>query len=301
VSTTLSPSDDVVYAPTPAARQRYRRLIRALRRNPLAVFGFAIIAVLVAFAVLAPLLVTHSPTQPDPSTTFAAPSAAHWLGTDSLGYDVFSRLVYGARVSLGMAVLSVGTGAVIGVLLGSVSGYFRGIVGDHVIMRIADAFQAMPALILALGLTAALGQSFTTAAFAIGIAFVPHFIRITRAQALVARESQFVEAARVAGAGDWWILRHHVLPSALGPIIIQATVAMGTAMLLEAGLSYLGVGIRPPTASWGGDLRTAQSFLFQAPWLAICPGVAIFLGVLAFNMIGDGLRDALDARGQTAG
>lgn len=300
MSTTLSPNDKDIRVPATVARQRDWRLLRAVQRNPLAVFGFAIIAAFIVLAVFAPVFVTHSPTQPDPSITFAPPSAAHWLGTDSLGYDVFSRLVYGARVSLGMAALSVGAGAVIGVLLGSVSGYFRGIMGDHVIMRIADAFQAMPALILALGLTAALGQSFTTAAFAIGVAFIPHFIRITRAQVLVARESQFVEAARVAGAGDWWILRRHVLPSALGPIIIQATVAMGTAMLLEAGLSYLGVGIRPPTASWGGDLRTAQSFLFQAPWLAICPGVAIFLGVLAFNMIGDGLRDALDPRGQTA-
>ncbi len=289
-------------APRAGVRERLRRsrVVRALRRNPLALAALAIIVLMTGAAIFAPLIAPYSPTQADPGNVFASPSAAHLLGTDSLGYDVFSRLVYGARVSLAVAVLSVALAIAVGVPLGALSGYYRGIVGDHLIMRVTDAFQALPALILALGVIAALGRSMTTASIAIAVAFVPHFVRVTRAQVLLARRTQFVEAALVAGATDARILRKHVLPSAVGPIIIQGTVAMGTAMLLEASLSFLGLGVRPPTASWGGDLRSAQSFLFEAPWLAICPGLAIFVAVLAFNVFGDGLRDALDPRGQDA-
>jgi peptide/nickel transport system permease protein len=280
----------------PQARGPVRELWRRFRRNKLAIAGGAIVLLMVLAAVLAPVLAPYDPLKQDYAMALKSPSALHWFGTDDLGRDVLSRIIYGARNSLAAGVVSVGIAVLIGVPVGLVSGYYRGFWDEVVIMRITDAFQAVPFLILALAMAAVLGPGLSKAMIAIGIGFTPAFIRMARGQVLSQRDLDYVHAARALGAGDLRILFRHILPNIAGPIIVQASLATASAIITEAGLSYLGLGIQPPAPAWGSALRFAQGFLTIAPWMAYVPGAAIFVTVLSINLLGDGLRDMLDPR-----
>ena len=270
-------------------------LVLRLLRVRLAGFGLAVILIVAVAAVFAPLLAPHDPLAQDPYAALQGPSRAHWLGTDQSGRDVLSRLIYGARVSLGIGLGAVAFGAALGVPLGLVTGYLRGVV-DEVAMRAMDALVSFPGLILALALVAARGPSLTNLIVAIGIANVPWIARVVRSQVLSIREQEYVTAARTVGASDLRILFVHIWPNSTAPVIVQSTLGMGYAVLAEAALSFLGVGVRPPTPTWGSMLQFAFGFLSVKPLLSIVPGTAIFLLVLAFNLVGDALRDVLDPR-----
>jgi ABC-type dipeptide/oligopeptide/nickel transport system permease subunit len=246
-------------------------------------------------ALAAPLLAPYDPNEQDYAAITDAPSSAHILGTDDLGRDVLSRIIYGSQVSLEVGLIAVGIAIAVGVSLGLASGYAGGAL-DDIVMRIVDAIQAFPGLILALAITAALGPNIANAMLAIGFVATPGIARLTRGQALSVREREFVVAARVCGASPLGIIGRHIWPNVTAPIIVQATLLMGTAIVTEASLSFLGVGVQPPTPSWGAMLRTGSQYLEVAPWIAIAPGIAIFVTVLAFNFVGDGLRRALDPR-----
>ena len=283
-------------APTPVALGRRARVIRRLRRNPLAIASFAVVLVATLVAVLAPWIAPYSPNQTDFSHTFSPPgSQGHLLGTDDLGRDVLSRIMLGMRASLEVGVLAVLTALVVGVPLGLAAGYFR--TADSLISRFTDLLLAFPFLILAVGLAAIRGASLGNAALAVGIAQIPGVIRVVRSDTLRLKSLDFVAAAIVDGASDLWVLARHVLPNATSVILVQATVAIPAAILGEAVLSFLGLGIQPPAPSLGTMLASAQQFAARAPWAAILPGVAIMLLALAFNVFGDALRDALDPRG----
>ncbi len=280
-------------APLPA-RSRSRAWAK-LRRNPAALVGAVIVAVFVVLALAAPILPIASPTATDWGAIRQPPSAAHWLGTDEIGRDIFARMIWGARASLMAGVVSVAIAVVIGVPLGLVAGYFGGWT-DSVISRCTDALLAMPFLILAIALAAFLGPSLTNAMIAIGLSAVPIFIRLTRGQVLSVKTEDFVEGARAIGLGHLAIMAVYILPNVIPPILVQATLTVATAIIAEASLSFLGLGQQPPAPSWGSMLNTAKNFMSQAPWMAVWPGVAIFLVVMGFNLMGDGLRDALDPR-----
>ncbi|HVH93614.1 MAG: ABC transporter permease [Nocardioidaceae bacterium] len=283
-------------APTPVAPGRRARVIRRLRRNPLAIASFTVIIVATVVAVFAPWIAPYSPNQTDFSHTFAPPGTpGHLLGTDDLGRDVLSRIMLGMRASLEVGVLAVLTALVIGVPLGLAAGYFRR--ADSVISRFTDLLLAFPFLILAVGLAAIRGASLGNAALAVGIAQIPGVIRVVRSDTLRLKSLDFVAAAIVDGASDIWVLVRHVLPNATSVILVQATVAIPAAILGEAVLSFLGLGIQPPAPSLGTMLASAQQFAARAPWAAILPGLAIMFLALAFNVFGDALRDALDPRG----
>ncbi|MCK9905505.1 ABC transporter permease, partial [Frankia sp. Cpl3] len=224
------------------------------------------------------------------------PSAEHLFGTDDLGRDIFSRVVYGARISIQAALISVGIAVLIGVPVGLFSGYYRGFWDEWVVMRSVDAMQAFPFLILALAISAVLGTGFGNAMLAIGVGLAPSFVRITRGQVLALRNMEYIHAAKSVGVKDIRIIFRHILPNALNPIIIQATLAMAAGILAEASLSYLGLGVQPPTPSWGSMLNHAQTLMTQAPYATYFPGLAIFLVVLGFNLLGDGLQQVLDPR-----
>ena len=273
-----------------------RRTWRRFRRNPLAMGGLVFIVVLILVAVFAPLFARYDPTyQPHPLTAAkinAAPSASHWLGTDDVGRDILTRVIYGARVSLRAAFQIVALALALSVPIGLVSGYFGGRV-DSLLSRLMDALFAFPPLVLALTIAALLGPSLNHATVAIGVVFVPGFVRLLRGQVLAVREETYIEASRGAGAGSMRMLRKHVLPNVASPLIVQASLSLGYAVLAEAGLSLLGVGVQLPTASWGQMLSRAYEHVFTAPLPLVFPGLALMLTVLAFNLIGDGLRDAL--------
>jgi peptide/nickel transport system permease protein len=274
---------------------RRTRVLRRLRRNPLAVASFTVLAVAVVVALLAPWLAPYAPEQTDFSNTLAPPGTpGHLLGTDDLGRDVLSRIILGVRASLQVAVLAVATALAIGVPLGLVAGYFRA--ADSVISRLTDLMLAFPFLILAVGFAAIRGASLGNAAVAIGIAQIPGVIRVVRSDALRLKSLDFVAAAVVDGASDLWVLRKHILPNATSVVLVQATVAIPAAILGEAVLSFLGLGIQPPAPSLGTMLSTAQQFAARAPWAAVLPGLAIMVLALSFNVFGDGLRDALDPK-----
>jgi peptide/nickel transport system permease protein len=248
-----------------------------------------------AVALLAPWLVPADPIQTNWSQIRKAPSAAHPFGTDDLGRDVLARVAWGTRISMRAGVLSILLAMAVGVPAGLVSGYYRGAV-DQVLMRLTDAWLAFPFLILAIGLVTILGPSLTNATLALGLGATPGFIRLTRALVLATREEDFVAGARALGAGDGRVMARHVLPNIVSAILVQATVSIPVAIIGEAILSFLGLGVQPPAPSWGTMLNAAQQFLEQAPWMAFWPGLAIFLLTLAFNLAGDGVRDVLDPR-----
>jgi peptide/nickel transport system permease protein len=271
------------------------RTIRRFKRRKGAVLALVVIATFVAAAVFAPLI---SPYDPDLQTWTAvrkAPSALHWFGTDDVGRDVLARVIYGARASLLAGVISVAIALFIGVPIGLVSGYLGGFV-DALFSRITDALLACPFLILAIALAAFLGPSLGNAMIAIGITTTPIFMRLTRGQVMAVKVEDYVEAARAVGNPHWRIALRHILPNILPALLVQATLSVAAAIIAEAALSFLGLGQQPPSPSWGSMLNAAQRFLATAPWMAIWPGLAIFLTVLSFNLVGDGLRDALDPR-----
>jgi peptide/nickel transport system permease protein len=275
---------------------RRARVLRRLRRNPLAMASLAVLVVAVLAALLAPWLAPYGPAQTDFSHTLSPPGTpGHLLGTDDLGRDVLSRIMYGARASLAVGVLAVAVAMLVGVPLGLVGGYFSR--ADAVIGRLTDLMLAFPFLILAVGLAAIRGASLGNAAIAIGVSQVPGVVRVVRSDTLRLKSLDFVAAAVVDGAGDAWVLTRHVLPNATSAILVQATVAIPAAILGEAVLSFLGLGIQPPSPSLGTMLAAAQQFAAKAPWAAVMPGLAIMLLALAFNVFGDALRDALDPKG----
>ncbi len=270
-------------------------LWRRLRRNRAAIAGAGIVTVFVLLAVLAPVLVPFNPIQGILDDRLHPPSAIHWLGTDELGRDLLSRILYGARVSLQIQLVAVVVALVIGVTLGSVGGYLGGHV-DNIIMRAMDVLLAFPGIFLALGIIAALGTGLLNLMLAAGISSVPQFARIVRASILSLKEREFVEAALALGSRSGRIMFRHLLPNCLAPIIVQSTLRMATVLLTASGLSFLGLGVQPPTPEWGAMLSNARSYLIVAPHVATIPGVAIMVVVVGFNLFGDGLRDTLDPR-----
>jgi peptide/nickel transport system permease protein len=269
--------------------------LRLLVRRKAAVFGLAVILLFVLMALLAPWIAPHDPLATSWSAVRKAPSATYWLGTDEIGRDVFSRVIWGARASLLAGVVSVSLSLAIGLPIGLAAGYLGGWV-DALISRMTDAMLACPFLILAIALAAFLGPSLTNAMIAIGISATPIFVRLTRGQVMAVKLEDYVEAARAVGNSRLRIALRHVLPNIVAPLIVQATLAIAAAVIAEASLSFLGLGQQPPAPSWGSMLNTAKNYVDHAPWMAIWPGLSIFLLVLSFNLLGDGLRDALDPR-----
>ncbi len=275
--------------------RRRNRVWLQLRANPSALFGATIVAFFVTIALLAPLLPIPGPAETDWGAVRKAPSAAHILGTDEIGRDVLSRMIWGAQASLLAGVVSVVIALGLGIPLGVIAGY-RGGWTDAVISRITEALLAAPFLILAIALAAFLGPSLRNAMIAIGLSAMPIFIRLARGQTLQVLTEDYIESARAIGLTHLAILWRYILPNIFPPLLVQATLTIATAIIAEASLSFLGLGQQPPAPSWGSMLNTAKAFLEQAPWMAMWPGIAIFLVVLGFNLLGDGLRDALDPR-----
>jgi peptide/nickel transport system permease protein len=273
----------------------FRRALRRLLRRKGAVFGLIIIVLFVAVAVFAPLLTPYDPIVQSWTAVRKPPSALHWLGTDDLGRDTLVRVFYGARASLMAGVISVAIALSIGVPLGLTAGMLGGFF-DALIGRMTDAMLACPFLILAIALAAFLGPSLGNAMIAIGVTTTPIFVRLTRGQVMAVRVEEYVEAARAVGNPRWRIALVHILPNILPALLVQTTLSIAAAIIAEASLSFLGLGQQPPEPSWGSMLNSAQRFLINAPWMAVWPGLAIFLAVLSFNLVGDGLRDALNPR-----
>ncbi|AWN23960.1 D,D-dipeptide ABC transporter permease [Deinococcus irradiatisoli] len=277
----------------PAARQESAAL-RRLRRNGGALLGFALLALLVLAALLGPLFL-GSPTSQDLAARLAAPSAAHWLGTDQLGRDVLTRVLSGGRISLGLGVsvmlASLISGSIIGLLAGLLGGWW-----DEVLMRVTDIFLAFPSLILAMAISAALGPNLTNVMIAVALVSWPTYARLIRAQVLALREREFVEAARALGSSQGRVALRHLLPNSLAPLLVQGSFDVGSAILTAAGLGFIGFGAQPPTPEWGAMVSETRNYISQAPWASSTPAIAILLTVLAFNLIGDALRDVFDPR-----
>jgi ABC-type dipeptide/oligopeptide/nickel transport system permease subunit len=270
---------------------------RRFCRHRAAMTGLCILSVMLVLVFTAPLWATHDPKRQQLSQVLRPVSALHPLGTDHLGRDMLARLLYGGRLSLCIGFLAVGIGLAVGVPLGAVSG-FQGGWTDLVIQRLADVLLSFPGFLLALSLVSILGVGLQNVIISVGISAIPSFIRLVRGSVLSIREQVFVEAARALGQRSWIIVLRHVLPNAMAPIIVQATLNLGTSILVAAGLGFLGLGVQPPTPEWGTMLGEGRQYIFRAPLLTLFPGLAIFLAVLGFNLLGDGLRDALDPRMQ---
>ncbi len=284
-------------APAPVSLRR--QILEALFANKLAVAALVVLALLAIAAIFGRALAPYEINQVNVTDRLQPPSGEHWFGTDELGRDVFSRVLAAARVSVQVGLIAVGIALVAGVSLGLVAGFYGGRV-DDVVMRAMDMLFAFPAILLAMAILAVLGPGFVNAMIAIGIVYTPIFARITRASVLTIREEVFVRAARSLGASDLRLLRLHVLPNVLGPIIVQTSLSLAFAILSEAALSFLGLGIQPPDPSWGRMLFEGRGFVEQAWWMGVFPGLAIFVTVLSFNLVGDALRDALDPRQRSA-
>ncbi|RJK98478.1 ABC transporter permease [Vallicoccus soli] len=282
----------------PAEATGWRLVVRDLLRDPAAVGALVVLLVLVLAAVLGGVLAPYGANEVDVQERLQAPSGAHPFGTDELGRDVLSRVLLGAAASLRVGLVAVGIALVAGVLCGLVAGYYGRWV-DDVVMRVMDVLFAFPAILLAIAVLAVLGPGTTNAMVAIGVVYTPIFARVTRASVLSVREEVFVRASRSAGASDVRILGLHVLPNVAGPIIVQTSISLAFAILSEAALSFIGLGTQPPEPSWGRMLVEGRGFIEQAWWMALFPGLAIFLVVLAFNVLGDRLRDVLDPRSRS--
>jgi peptide/nickel transport system permease protein len=281
-------------APIRIGPSRLELLRRLAVKSPLGVIGALLILALILVALLAGVLAPFDPVS-QLARRLTAPSNQYLLGTDEFGRDVFSRIIYGSRISLYVGVVSVGIALGIGGTLGLIAGYFGGWI-DNLIMRLMDVMFAIPSLVLAIAITGILGPSLQNAMIAIGIVYTPTFARVARGPVLSVVQHEYVQAARTVGAQDWRIIVRHVLPNVTAPIVVQTTLSLSTAILAEAVLSFLGLGTQPPEPSWGTMLGTGRKFMETAPWVAVFPGVAIMLAVLGFNLLGDGLRDALDPR-----
>ena len=285
----------VVAARPARTRSEWRRATRTLTRNRLVLAGLIMVAGLILIAALAGLIAPYDPIANNVRAALQPPSSYYYFGTDRFGRDVFSRVIYGSRLTLLVAISSVAISVVIGVALGLVSGYYRGWV-DNLIGRVMDVFFSFPALLLAIGVAAMLGPGLNNAIVAIAVVYSPVFGRVVRGPVLVERGKEYVEAARVIGASSPRVVLGHIFPNVLSPLIVQATITLSQAILTEAYLSFLGLGTQPPFPSWGTMLQEGRTFLETAPWVSIFPGLAIMLTVLAFNLLGDGVRDLLDPR-----
>jgi peptide/nickel transport system permease protein len=270
--------------------------VKQLRSNPLATAGLALVIAFVLCALLAPWIAPHDPAFIELPARLAAPSSAHWLGTDELGRDILSRLLYGARISLLVGGSVVAASLFLGLIFGSLAGYYGGLLDRFFTVIIMNAFLAFPGFLLAIAFVAFLGPGLFNLILALSIGGWVGYARLVRAQVLATREREFVEAARALGASDWRIITRHILPNIIQPVIVQAAIGMAGAVLAEATMSFLGLGVPPPTSSWGSMLNDGRAHLFDAPHLVLFPAAAIMLTVLAFNFIGDGLRDYLDPR-----
>ncbi|MCE9659219.1 MAG: ABC transporter permease [Burkholderiales bacterium] len=286
--------------PAPSAKPAlpdgpWHRAWRRLRRRRAAMFGLAVVVAFIVLALFAGWIAPQDPIATSWGAIRKAPSAEHWFGTDEIGRDVFSRVVWGTRASMLAGVVSVSISLLLGVPIGLAAGFLGGWI-DAAISRVIDAFLACPFLILAIALAAFLGPSLTNAMIAIGVSATPIFARLTRGAVIHVKVEDYIEAARALGASPLRQALRHVLPNIAAPLIVQATLAIAAAVIAEASLSFLGLGQQPPAPSWGSMLNTAKNYVDNAPWMAIWPGLSIFLLVLAFNLLGDGLRDALDPR-----
>jgi peptide/nickel transport system permease protein len=300
VSMQAATAADVEATDVEAGSGRRQEVVRRLRRSPMAVVGLALVALFVVVGVLAPWLAPYSPTAVDLTDVrpgnFPGPSADHWLGVDNLGRDVFSRIIYGARYSLVIGVVSVTIGASAGILLGLIAGSFGGWV-DSVVMRLVDIMLAIPSLLAAIGIAALLGRSLTSVMIAIGVVNIPIFARLLRGAMLSQRESDYALAAKSLGVKRWRITLQHVFPNSLAPVIVQGTLALATAIIDAAGLAFLGLGAQDPRVpEWGRMLADAQLYLASEPLLALWPGLAIMISVLGFYLFGEALREALDPK-----
>ncbi len=282
---------------SPASRTFFQDARRRIGRTPTALIGAAIILVIVLAAVFAPLLAPSDPLATDLAQQALPPGAHHLLGTDKLGRDIFSRILYGARTSITIGFVAVGIAITLGTAIGLVAGYFRGPV-DTVAMGAMDVMLAFPSIILAIAITTVLGSSITNLMIAVGVVYIPQYARLARSSVLVASQLEYVEASRAIGAKTLAILGRHILPNILAPLLVQATLGIATAELEAAGLSYLGLGARPPAPEWGAMLNDSRDYWISAPWALLAPGLAITLLVIGFNLLGDGLRDALDPAGR---
>ncbi len=280
---------------SPLRVSEWKRFTRVFFGRGLVIFGFTIILLLILTAIFAPLIAPYSPFSPDLENHLAKPSAQHWLGTDSLGRDTLSRVIYGTRTSLIIGLVAIGIASAIGMTLGIVAGYYGRWVYT-VIMRFVDAVMAFPMILLALIIAALLGGGLVNVIIALGLSMMPSYARLMSSQVMSIKETDYIMAERSLGAKSFRIMLQHIAPNCLPPLIVLVTMMLGATILAEAGLSFLGVGIEPPTAAWGAMVNEGRQYLLSDPVLSIAPGVAIMLVVFAFNMIGDGLRDALDPR-----
>ena len=276
-------------------RSQLKEVWRRFCRNKQAMIGLAMLLLLIFAAVFANVIAPYDPVEQNLLIRLQGPSAAHWFGTDELGRDIFSRILYGARISLTVGLIAVSISCVAGCALGAIAGYYGGIL-DTVIMRISDIMMAIPSILLNISIVAALGTGLQNVMIAIGISSVPAYCRIIRASLLSLKNQEFVDASRVAGSTDFYIIMHHIIPNSLAPLIVQATLKIGGAILSCASMSFIGLGIVPPTPEWGAMLSTGRDFLRDAPHLTAFPGLAIMFAVFSMNLIGDGLRDALDPK-----
>jgi peptide/nickel transport system permease protein len=279
----------------PAAQSEWARALAALRRNRGAMIGLVIIVLLLVVAALAPLIRPHDPTDMGVGPSLQAPSLAYPFGTDKFGRDLFSRVISGARLTLFIGLLAVAIACTIGSVLGMLAGYFGGKV-DNVIMRLVDVMFSFPDILIALSVVAMLGPSLRNAVIAVGISAIPWYARLVRGTVLVEREKQYFEAAKSLGASDARLAVRHIVPNALPPILVLATLGFSTAVLSAAALSFLGLGAQPPEPEWGLELALGRDLMSKAPWIMTFPGIAIAITVLGFNLLGDGLREALDPR-----
>ena len=286
--------DSTDTARRPSERGGVRDFFARLLRARLAGVGLLLIALFALSALLAPWLAPYSPTKQRVTNALKPPSAEYLLGTDELGRDILTRVMYGGQASLQVGIIAVGIAMFVGVTLGLIAGYWSNSLLEQVIMRAMDALLAFPTLVLALALVAALGPSLQNAIIAVGIVGIPSYARLTQGQVLSVREREYVVAARTVGAPDVRIILRHILPNVTAPLIVQSSLGVAFAILAEAGLSFLGLGVQPPTPSWGSMLNAGRGYLDIDPWLVIGPGMAIFLAVLGFNFLGDGIRDVLD-------
>jgi peptide/nickel transport system permease protein len=273
----------------------WRRFIRVFMGRGLVIFGFIIILILVLTAIFAPLIAPYDPQAPDLETRLSKPSAIHWLGSDSIGRDTLSRVIYGTRTSLLIGLVAVGIAAFIGLTLGLIAGFYGGWV-YAVIMRVVDAIMAFPMILLAMVIAALLGGGIVNVIIALGVSMMPSYARLMSAQVMSIKQTDYVMAERSLGSSNIRIMFRHIAPNCLPPLIVLVTMMLGATILAEAGLSFLGVGIEPPMAAWGAMVSEGRGYLLSDPVLSIAPGGAIMLVVFAFNMVGDGLRDALDPR-----
>lgn len=280
---------------SPQEERRQRHVLRRFMRNRAAVFGLIGFAVIVLVAIAAPLLATNDPVRQSLRQALQPPSMTHYLGTDQFGRDIYSRLVFGARISLRVGIISVGIALLLGAPLGLMAGYFRGAI-DSAISRFVDVVLSFPAVLLALAIMAVLGPSLNNAMIAVGISILPQYIRVTRAATLTVAELDFVSSARAVGAGSVRIIARHVLPNVVLPLIVLTSLQMASAVLFAASLSFLGLGAQPPTPEWGAMLTAGRTYMREAWWIPVFPGLSITLTVLCLNLLGDGLRDALDPR-----